>query len=768
MQRQDRQHIAYWSASPAAALFLLLATFTLRLWRIGHGLPDFLEEAIPFKQAFEMWGFGTGRTDWNPHFFHYPSLSIYLHFLLQKLHFIILHACGRCDHVADYWLAFQIDPTPQILLARSLGILCDGLTVLAIWVLGERWRRGVGLAAGLMIAFSPTMIVTARSIYTDSVMAALALWALERMQAYARAGGRRRLVHGIVLCGLAAGAKYTAGLLVLPWGWALWARHGRRGLRRWPLVAAACLGVFLLSSPYVALDFASFWRDFNFERGHMAAGHLGTLGRSGAWFQLQVAARDWGWLALIMLAVSGGHTLHRLRRGRAGSEVALWLFLLPNLLSVALFRMEAARYLLPVLPVAALLICHTALGLLRSRSGLTGRLTAFAVLALLLGPTVWVGARTATAGGTSTRSAARIWCEEHLTPDELLIQEPYGAPIRNSFEMDSIRQSPMFAAASPSLRERFAALPTFRVVSLPMASSGQYYLATRRENGSRQRLQVFDHASDINQVYYEPLLYRDVDFLLVSSAVADRYRESAARYPRQLALYALLEQSADIAARFQQDRRVSGPDITIYRLGPRFASQLQQRSGELEPFWWARAVPMSFRREFASNLPAFEPGSAGVVQLANGQPTGWVRALRPIFASNLQPFLLATARYLTELGRYAQGRRYAAAVMAMIPDAAYACFLFSQCCTQLGEWEQARKAVEHTLAILAKRDRLEPNLIVEQARLLDHDGELTTAREVLQNLLPRIPAESTAAGQIRRLLADLEARLAPAGRDVTD
>jgi hypothetical protein len=32
-----------------------------------------------------LWGWDTGRTDWNPHFFFYPSLSLYLHFFLQKV-----------------------------------------------------------------------------------------------------------------------------------------------------------------------------------------------------------------------------------------------------------------------------------------------------------------------------------------------------------------------------------------------------------------------------------------------------------------------------------------------------------------------------------------------------------------------------------------------------------------------------------------------------------------------------------------------------------
>src|SRR5580765_5855870 len=74
--------------APRHAPFLfagvLAVAAVVRLWHLGHGLPDLLEEAYPFRQALELWGWDTGRTDWNPHFFFYPSLSLYLHFLLQK------------------------------------------------------------------------------------------------------------------------------------------------------------------------------------------------------------------------------------------------------------------------------------------------------------------------------------------------------------------------------------------------------------------------------------------------------------------------------------------------------------------------------------------------------------------------------------------------------------------------------------------------------------------------------------------------------------
>ena len=67
----------------------------LRLLRIHYGLPDFLEEAIPLRIALGMRNAATGHVDWNPHAFNYPSLSIYLHFVVQQLIWIAGRISGR-------------------------------------------------------------------------------------------------------------------------------------------------------------------------------------------------------------------------------------------------------------------------------------------------------------------------------------------------------------------------------------------------------------------------------------------------------------------------------------------------------------------------------------------------------------------------------------------------------------------------------------------------------------------------------------------------
>jgi len=753
--RQDsRFFIRPGAAAVGAALVVTAAV--LRLWHLKHGLPDFLEEAIPFKKALQMWGWETGETDLNPHFFNYPTLSIYLHFLVQKFHYAAGLLAGSFTTPADYWLAYQIDPTRQVVLARMVGVLGDCVTVLAVWTIGERLRRGAGVVAGLLVAFAPTMIVTARSIYSDTVMAALAAWALFWLLAYLERSGRARLVAAVILIGLAAGAKYTAGLLVVPLAWVMWHRHRWRGLLGWVAAATGCLLVFLLSSPYVVLDFAEFWQDFSFERRHMAEGHLGTLGRRGGLFQLRTLAGDLGWPALLILAGSllwAIWTAGRTRGRGARAEITLWLFLLPNALSVALFRMEAARYLLPILPPAALLCATAAMGLGSRWSGGRGRIGLAVVLAAVLLPPAWAGVRGAAGGADTTHSLARRWCEANLTREQLVVQEAYGAPLLTDIQVGRVQANPSFKAASDRMQDLYLSLPRYRSVNLPMAASGKFTLQTVGLDGSPLVLDVFPHASELNQVFYVPPLFAQVEYFLTSSAIRGRYEADPDRYPTQNRFYGLLDREAFVAARFASNRYVAGPDVTIYRLGKRFQEFLAGSERRLEPLWWAQAVPVEFRLEADRRLAPPELQSQGAVHLPDGKPARWVRALHFPFEYYIMPFLMPMAHHLAELGHFGQGRRYAAAVLILRPDQSLACRFFSYACTQLDDWQHARAAVENCLRILARRGESNLELSLELLRILNHLGDEERARAVLEEIRRTARAGSKAARLAERTLA---------------
>ncbi len=753
------------------AVLLALAA-VLRLWHIGHGLPDFFEEAIPFRTALRMWGWETGRTDLNPHFFNYPSLAIYGHLLLQKFVYAWGSLTGRFGTPADFWLLCQHDPTLPVLAARLLGVAADLATVLAVYVVGQRLRPGVGVLAGLLVALAPTQIDTARYIYVDPFMTALCLWTLERLTAYLRHGGRHRLAAVIVLTGLAAGTKYNAGLLVVPLAWVLWRRDGWRGLRWWPAAAALSLLVFLASSPYVVLDFYTFWHDFGFERRHMAEGHFGTLDGTGAGFALATAIQNFGVLGNLLLAGAFVVAGYRVRRHADSPQYVLWLFLLPVAVSLAVFKMSAPRYLLPILPVMALLLANLVLrwperiawATLRRHN--TVRLAITIVLASVIAlPVATAGLRIAGVGSRNTRQLARRWLEQHCRADQIILQETYGVQLPNYFDRDTIVDRAPFRAAGTAARQRFLAAPLFRIVSIPMAASGSFTVTVVDEDQQSQRLPVFAHPSQFNRVFYEPALLADVDYFVASGGVQRRYRQDPGRYPVQCSFYAWLEKEATRVQYFAGGDGVAGPSITIYRIDAALQQRIVRQFLPLQPYWWAEAIPYEFRQRFEELLVPADKRTGGAVTKPDGRPAPWLMQLDRPFTRFVMPFLMRLAHFHGQSGHYAACRHLAAVVLAMRPDETPACLLYSRAASELGAFDAALAALRNSVRVLARRNQPTLVLTLEEARVLLAAGDRATARSVLHDLLARAPAGSDIARTADRLLADLRDRDAPAGHD---
>lgn len=660
------------------ALVLVLAA-AVRLWRLPYGLPDFIDEAIPFKQALEMWGWETGRVDLNPHFFSYPTFAIYLHFLAQQVHCAVGIALGWFGNAADYSVAIDLDPTGAVMVARLLGTVADLATAWMAWRLAERVRRGSGSVAALLVALSPTAIATSSAIHVDSIAAALAVAAIERLTAWQKTGGRARIGLAIAFIGLAAGSKYPGGLLVIPLAWALWSRAGWRGLRLWPAAAAACAGVFVLSSPWVMLDLRAFSAGFGAELRHMQDGHLGVLARTGGAHYARRLLTDPGPVAVVL-----GLSLvvrRRALRAAQGTLMTLAAAAAPLLVAVFAVRMEADRYLVIALPMIAAL---AAVAIADVCARLPSRLPRIALLTAAVLPVAIGTARTTFATRDSTQQQARRWCEEHLAGGEVLVQEAYGVKLPTPRKQEAIVRERAFHLATPAMRARLEERRVFRVVSIPMATSGQIAVPAAGRGGRVSALTVFGQAADINRIFYDPRLYRGVDYLLVSGAMRRRYLADPTRFATQAAFYRELENQASVAARFTPQGGVSGPEIVIYSLGEGFWRGDAPNTSWPGPLWWTSAIPANY--------------IDGVGTAAEGGTVApWVVSLRPVFGEYVMPFALEIGMYLANRGRLVEAQRFASTVLHVAPESDLGAQLYSYCAVRLGDLDGARRQVASTL-----------------------------------------------------------------------
>jgi Dolichyl-phosphate-mannose-protein mannosyltransferase len=722
-------------------LFATLAvTLGLRLWQLGQGLPEFTEEAVPFRKALEMWR-PNGSVDWNPHHFHYPSLTVYLYLFIQKLTYFIGVMNGAYQNPADFLLGFHIDPGAMVFPARLLGVVADLVTVFCVARISERLQPGSGVLAALLVACSSTMIRSSRLIFTDTVMTALVVVALERMLAWraASAGeagpaGSRRwgpLIAAVIGIGLAAGAKYPAVVLLVPLAWVLWDRLGLRAIAPWAACGLGVLGVFLLTTPFAILDWPTFSHDLAYVSRIGATGHLGNIDRPGFRFHFDHLREDMGWIGLVLLLASFALTVSRPRR--QADAVTLWLAGLAFGVPIAFANVLADRYLVPVIPIAAVLISVTALALLSRVRPPAVRFALPAATALLVVPTMVGGVRTSGSGEHSTQTEAQRWCQDHLTRDQLLVQERYGAPLLTRLDSFGVQSLPIFSRASRETQARYRSRPWFSSVTLPLVTVGETGNPVRDRDGKTVELSIYPHSTDTNQACYDPRLLAGADFVLTTGLVRGRFENDPDRYPAQMRFYALLDSTAERVAHFVPERGDAGPEIEIYRLGPA-AKAAFAALGPLDPLWWAAFVPDDYRRQADSLLS--KPGRPRNVALrdSTGDPAAWVASLRGFFELRYAPLARAMAIELMEHRRHEPALRFAASLIAIEPDDVQGCLMFTECARQLGDWKTARTGLERCLSASAGGEP-SPYLTLEYARVLAHDGEIERARDQLARAL---------------------------------
>ena len=724
-----------------AALGLAAA---LRLWNLGHGLPDFLDEAIPFRRALAMWEPGRG-IDWNPHFFQYPSLTIYLHLFLQLAGFQVGRWLGQWQSPVDWHLSFQVDPTPAALVARLAQVAADLVTVAMAARLGERLRTGAGPLTALWVACSPVMIRSSRAIFTDTVMTALAIAALDRMLAWREQGGRARIAAAAVLIGLATGAKYPAVILLAPLAWVLWERKGVQGFMLLAAAAVLSLVTFFVTTPGLLFDTPSFLRDLQVVSGLATEGHLGSLGTSAFGFYLGGLVAELAWPGVALCAVA--LIAFVVRPETRGVAATLALALLGFAAPISIGRAEAERYLIPVLPLAAAFLGAGLLEVARRFAEPYRHAARIALITLFAIPALWRGGRAGAASPDDTQVEARRWCESHIEADALIVQEEHSGRLRSRLTRLRLLQEAQRNGASPAVRLRLEEARAFALATLPLAVSGHTRATVRQPGRDPVELELFPHAVDLNQMVYEPRLLAGVDVVVTSRAVRSRFEADTARFAAQRRFYALLDSAAEIAAHIVPRGPGTGPEITVYRLGARARSAIASL-GRLDPLWWAESVPAGYRAQANRLFARSDESPALSTRGASGGASPWVRSLRPMYQERVGPFVSVLGIELERLGRCAAARELALATMEIAPRDVQACLLSSGCSGRLGVWPAARAAIERSLA--AHGTAAPPVLRLHYAETLARTGEPSLAIRELERVAAS--SDATLAAQARSML----------------
>jgi len=338
------------------------------------------------------------KSPWNPKFFAYGSLPIYL-----------LRVCAS---LAGHYRPPLATLESSYVVGRILSALFDAGTVGLIYHLGRKlYNEATGLLAAALVALTVLHIQLAHFYTVDTLLTFFVVLAVSLGVDLV---GRTRVGTGVLLgvsCGMALATKVSAAPLLisasLAWlfgALSLRRKGERKGLALWGwavlgwgLTNVIALVTFFLFEPYALLDPVCFLVDV-IQESYMARGladipytrqFIGTLPyiypiwQATVW-SMGVPLGVAGFGAFVPALVQAGRETARHRWQRAG---ALWVPLSWVVVYFGLtgsFRAKFLRYMLPVTPFLCLWAAWAMQSLLSSSGNLRKLQRAGGVISLLV------------------------------------------------------------------------------------------------------------------------------------------------------------------------------------------------------------------------------------------------------------------------------------------------------------------------------------------------------------------------------------------------
>lgn len=407
-------------------LAIIASAAVLRLFPIWFGLPHLYtrpDEEVAVGKAVGV----VLRGQFNPQFFHWPSLTFYLFAAL----FGIARALRRLAGLDPALTGAQ-----QLLIARG-AVACAGtLTVYVLFRMGRRvGGDAIGLISALFLSVAVLHVRDSHFAMTDILMTFFATTSLalilRALDLGLEPGGRRLswFAAAGAVGGLAASTKYNGAAVLAGMGAAqlllLW-RAGWRSVlspRAWtPVIVFVVLfaAAFVLATPYAVLDYPTFKADLVYDFTHLSLGHTIDLGVG--WIYHATRSLPYGAGFGVFAAAIGG--LVPLIRRYPRPAWVLLVFFAVFYVGIGNGRTVFFRYVLPLVPpvclFAAIGVWHA--GEWAARRWAVQRQVAVASLALLVAAPSAVNAARfdIVLARKDTRVIAREWLEPHLTPDSTL------------------------------------------------------------------------------------------------------------------------------------------------------------------------------------------------------------------------------------------------------------------------------------------------------------------------------------------------------------
>ena len=141
---------------------IMAVAAVLRFWGIGGGLPSSLGVDEPQIMIRSLTMVKTG--DFNPHFFDYPGLYLYLQAAVIVVRFLAGASAGAWSSLA------QVSDHDFYLWGRALTAAFGTATVYLVYLAGTRWGTRHALLAAAVFAVVPIHFRESHYVLTDVPM----------------------------------------------------------------------------------------------------------------------------------------------------------------------------------------------------------------------------------------------------------------------------------------------------------------------------------------------------------------------------------------------------------------------------------------------------------------------------------------------------------------------------------------------------------------------------------------------------------------------
>jgi 4-amino-4-deoxy-L-arabinose transferase-like glycosyltransferase len=488
---------------------ILLAAAILRFFALDSGIPYGIgvDEPEVINRVVNMMRSG----DFNPHFFDYPGLYIYVQLAVAVLRFMVGAMAGEWSSLN------QVTAADFFLWGRAITAAMGTVTVLFVYLIGLRWGTRPALLGAALMAVMPLHVRESHFVLTDvpatffvTLTFLLTLRAHERkdLKSFAWAG---------ISAGLAAATKYPAGIsLLLPLIAAGMRMDSRR--TRWTSALTATIGsalAFLIAAPYTLLDLPAFLNGY----AHLTASYSAPrIGEPASVIYAKHLRNSVRWPASLLMIAGAVIAIVRAFEGTGRVRwTLLVLFPVVYFWFVSRHSLVFARYLLPLVPFVCLLAAVavvSGVSLLRRfsipRPLRTALIIALTVATLLPATIRSVGfdrmmARQGTAG------QAYEWIAEHV--------------------------------------------PTNAHIVIESASLVLAYSPYRTQTVRQLRMYPYSHYVDSG-----------VDYLVASSQCYGAFLQNPELFPAEHDAYQRIFEQTDEVARFTESPEHPGPELRILKV----------------------------------------------------------------------------------------------------------------------------------------------------------------------------------------------------------